>query len=90
MTDIEWIVDDVQHAGEYKLLITFRDGKKKIVDLKDELWGTMFEPLKDIEYFKQVAVDGTSICWPNGADLAPEFLYERGVEVDSRKISSDR
>jgi hypothetical protein len=43
-----------------------------------ELWGEVFEPLKDPEYFAKAFVDeelGT-VCWPNGADLSPEWLYE--------------
>lgn len=48
------------------------------VDLSDELWGPVFEPLKDPAYFRrfEIAEYGT-IAWPNGADLAPEFLYSR-------------
>lgn len=55
----------------------------KEVDLKDELYGEVFEPLKDIALFKQVTVnpETNTIEWPNGADFAPEFLHEIGKTV---------
>ncbi len=73
-------VASVAHLAGYKLRLTFDDGVTKDVDLRDELYGEIFEPLKDIELFKQVVVnpDTNTIEWPNGADFAPEFLYEIG------------
>ena len=71
-----------EYTDNYRLKLTFEDGKQKIVDLKDMLYGEMFEPLKDINYFRQVKADielGT-ICWPNGADISPETLYEIGYD----------
>jgi hypothetical protein len=49
------------------------------VDLKDELYGEVFEPLKDLERFKCFKVDPAleTFVWDNGADLAPEFLYDQ-------------
>jgi len=39
--------------------------------------GEVFEPLPDPEFFKQVSIDEFgAVCWPNGADLAPDHLYE--------------
>ncbi|MGQ9626994.1 MAG: DUF2442 domain-containing protein [Anaerolineae bacterium] len=74
----------VTYLEGYKLRLEFSNGIVKDVDLKDELYGEVFEPLRDIELFKQVAVnfDTNTIEWQNGADFAPEFLYEIGEEVE--------
>jgi hypothetical protein len=76
-------VTRVRHLNAYELEVEFSDGVVKKVDLSRELYGEVFEPLKDPEFFKQVAVneETNSIEWPNGADFAPEFLYEIGEEV---------
>ena len=77
-------VASVTYLKDYKLRLTFDNGATKDVDLKDELYGEVFEPLKNIEFFKRVAVNlnTNTIEWPNGADFAPEFLYEIGQEVE--------
>lgn len=74
---------DVTYLNEYKLKITFNDGVVKEVDLRDELDGPMFEALKKPGFFRRVAVnpETNTIEWPNGADFAPEFLYEIGQVV---------
>jgi len=53
-------VTNVTHLEDYKLRLAFNDGTVKEVDLKDELYGEVFEPLKDIELFKQVTVNPDS------------------------------
>ena len=68
-------------------------GAIKEVDLRDVLYGMIFEPLKELAFFQQVRVnlDTNTIEWPNGADLAPEFLYEigQGVQpVTSAEVAS--
>lgn len=77
-------ITSVIYLEGYKLRLAFNDGAVKDVDLKDELNGKVFEPLKDVEFFKQVMVnpDTNTIEWPNGADFAPEFLYEIGQELE--------
>jgi hypothetical protein len=77
-----YFVKDVAYVSEYKLLLTFEDGVVKLVDLEPYLDGEIFEPLKDIGYFKTVRVnpDINTIVWDNDADVSPDFLYEIGVE----------
>lgn len=69
------------YLKDYQVLLEFDDNKIKVVDLKNDLWGPMFEPLKNIEFFKQVQSDGTTIYWPNGADICPDSLYKKGKEL---------
>lgn len=76
-------VTDARPTEGYKLEVAFNDGAIKEVDLEDELYSEVFEPLRDAEFFKQVRVneETNTIEWPNGADFAPEFLHEIGKEV---------
>jgi hypothetical protein len=82
---IYWRIIEVEYEKDYKLILTFYDGSKKRVDLETYLEGEVFEPLKEIEYFKNVHLEGSSIAWNNGADFAPEFLYEKGVDIEADK-----
>jgi hypothetical protein len=59
----------------------FSDGTVRRVDLTHELTGEIFGPLRDVDLFAQVRVEGETVVWPNGADLAPEFLYEAGEQI---------
>jgi uncharacterized protein YnzC (UPF0291/DUF896 family) len=81
-------VKKVEYIEGYKLKLFFNDDKVKIVDYEDKLKEAknMFLLLKDIEYFKKVKADGTTIVWPNGLDLCPDVLYEMGKEVSNKII----
>jgi Protein of unknown function (DUF2442) len=71
-------VTRLERLGEYRLRLTFSDAVVGDIDLADELWGEMFEPLRDTVQFNRVSVDpelGT-LVWPNGADLDPEGLHD--------------
>lgn len=77
-------VEQVAHLKDFTLRVEFSDGSIKDVDLSHELDGEVFEPLRDPELFSQVTVNpetGT-IEWPNGADLAPEYLHEKGENAE--------
>ena len=71
-------VTDVEYMGGYNLLCTFSTGEKKTVDSTPLLKYPAFEELKDEKMFIQFGLDGT-IFWANGADIAPEYLYENGI-----------
>lgn len=71
-------VTDVDYLGKYTLLCTFSTGEKKKVDLTPLLKYPAFEELKDEKQFIQFGLDGT-IFWANGADIAPEYLYDNGM-----------
>jgi hypothetical protein len=68
----------VRYLDGYSLELTFSNGEVGIVDLSDELTGQLFEPLRDLSEFRKVRVepDLSTIVWPNGADIAPEFLLD--------------
>lgn len=75
---MHYTVTEAEYLRDYVVRLTFEDGTVGDVDLANELWGEVFEPLNDREYFKRftVAEYGT-LAWPNGADIAPEFLYDQ-------------
>jgi len=68
-----------EHIRDFVIRVEFADGVKGDIDLQDELEGEVFEPLKDPAHFKAFKIHPElhTITWPNGADFAPEFLYEK-------------
>ena len=75
-------VIEIKPLEGYRLWLRFQDGTSGTVDLRAELWGPMFEALKDKNLFAQAKIDPEleTVTWPNGADLAPEFLYQQTVQ----------
>ncbi|MFH0784412.1 MAG: DUF2442 domain-containing protein [Pseudomonadota bacterium] len=70
-------VTNARYLEDYKVEVFFNDGRKGVADLTDALKGAMFEPLKNKSVFSSFVVDKEldTIVWPNGADLAPEYIY---------------
>ncbi len=71
-------VTHAEYLEGYKLRLTFNNGEIKVVDLSSSLDGEVFAPLKNIEYFKRFSIKFNTVEWENGADFAPEYLYELG------------
>jgi hypothetical protein len=77
---MRWVTS-VEYVTGYKLRVGFDDGSVKVVDLANHLDGEVFEPLKDLRLFQtaRLNTDLDTVVWDNGADMAPEFLYEIGM-----------
>ncbi len=70
-------VTQARYCGDYKVWVAFNDGAEGEIDLSPELYGELFEPLKDKEFFRSFTLEGHTLSWSNGADFAPEFLREQ-------------
>ncbi len=71
-------VISAEYVGDFKIKVTFEDGKTGVIDLSSSTKEGVFTELADIKYFKKFYVnkDIGTICWPNGQDIAPEKLYK--------------
>ena len=71
-------VIDAKHIKDYQIWIAFDDGKEGKINLSKTLKnrGGVFKPLQSINYFKNFKIENDTLSWKNGADLAPESLYE--------------
>lgn len=71
-------VIEINYQQGYIFNIVFDDGTCGNVDFSEYIgkW-PIFEPLRDLNLFKSATIDGGTIAWENGADIAPESLYEK-------------
>jgi hypothetical protein len=72
-----------KYDAAFRIRLTFNDGIEASVDFRPWLSGPVFEPLKQVAYFRKFFVDGGTVAWPNGADIAPETLYEAATATRS-------
>jgi Protein of unknown function (DUF2442) len=76
-----WNMNDVtriEYKGGFVFRVVFDDGKSGDVDFSEYIGrGPVFEPLRDVSFFKNATIEGGTISWPNGADIAPDTLYEK-------------
>lgn len=69
------------YRGGFRIHLTFNDASEGTVDFEEWLDGPVFEPLKKSPYFRRFFVEGGTVVWPNGADIAPETLYDAAVRA---------
>ena len=69
-------VTRAEYLDGYRIQLWFSNGDVRIADLTDSLDGPIFSPLRDISYFKKFTIPFNTLEWENGADFAPEYLYD--------------
>lgn len=84
-----WDFNDVtriRYKGDYTYHIAFDDGLTGDVDFSPYLdRGPVFAALRDLDLFRRAKIEGGTVAWPNGADIAPETLYERVEAAKAQK-----
>jgi hypothetical protein len=73
-----------EYRGGFRIHLTFNDLSERTVDFRPWLQGPVFETLRDPVHFREFFVDGGTVAWPNGADIAPETLYEAAARERKR------
>ena len=74
-----------EYRGGFRIHVIFNDDLESTIDFEPWLDGPVFEPLKKTSYFRRFFLDGGTVVWPNGADIAPETLYEAAQTTRSNK-----
>jgi hypothetical protein len=86
-TGLVWI----EARAEYKLYVVHSNGRAGEIDISDVIWGPVFEPLRDPAFFAKVRLNQAGVpSWPNGADLAPEFIDQKLSALFSRALDRPR
>ena len=71
----------VQPTDDFRLIIEFEGGEKRIFDMKPILSCGRFSELEDATAFRNVHVRFDTVQWGNGLDLDPEYLYHQSQSV---------
>ena len=83
-----WDMNDIRsatHVGDHVISVRFDDGTTGQIDLSCYVnRGPIFRPFADIDYFRRFTIEGGTLTWPNGADIAPERLYEMVMAANKR------
>jgi Protein of unknown function (DUF2442) len=73
-----------EYRGGFRIHLTFHNQSERTLDFRPWLEGPVFEALRDPAHFREFFVDGGTVAWPNGADVAPETLYEAAASHPAR------
>lgn len=70
------LVVRAEYCDAFRIRVSFNNGATGLVDFEPWMNGPVFEPLRNVDYFRRFFVDGGTVAWPNGADIAPEAVYD--------------
>ena len=84
-------VTEATYVNDYKIKVRFENNEVRLVDLSPYLDGPIFEPLKDLSYFKTFKLnpDIDTVTWPNDADFSPDFLYDMGEVISEQQDAAE-
>ena len=73
---------DAKYVRDFVVWVKFNDGVEGEIDLREELSGPIFEPLRDVNLFRKFVVHPElhTIVWENEADFSPEFLHDKAQQ----------
>ena len=75
---MDYDVLEARYVRDHIVWLRFRDGTEGEIDLAPAMWGPVFEPHQDVNYFRNFILDPQfhTLTWPNDTDIAPEFLHD--------------
>ena len=79
-----------RYVSGFTVSTRFDDGTEKQIDVSQWFKGPVFEPLKDRKLFKKFFIEGGTLAWPNGVDIAPEALYAARDAKKKHKTRTER
>lgn len=71
-----------KHIGNYRVHVTFEDGREGVIDLSEDLWGDYRSALRDPTIFDQFFIDGDTLAWDNGAEFDSDDLYHQLNQIN--------
>lgn len=77
----EWVVTDAQPHENYTITLKFADGSCKLFDMSSRLDFECFKPLKEVKMFMKAHPMYDTVAWGDKIDIAPETLYEEGIDI---------
>ena len=84
-----WVIK-AELLGEYKVYLEFNDGSKGVVDFWNKIstdHRDIIRELQDKDKFNKIKIERHTLCWENGVDFAPEYLYEQIEHNKDRKVA---